>query len=155
MSRDRPASHFHTMPRNRSEFHLLLRASADAKHSLDVARKRVANLEKKIAELDAQIEARGGVTHYPLRLPFRCQGEMQRAMFDLLRERGTATAADLAAVIGARYGLDMTNEADAYALRQRSCAACVRLERLGRVKQVGWSEGKLGRRGRFKIWAAR
>lgn len=73
---------------------------------------------------------------------------MQRELFDLLRRQQTATAADLAAIMLERFGLDASDKATAYAMRQRAIQAFKRCERRGLVRHVGGA----GEGGRFKVW---
>lgn len=140
------------MPYKRTPIQIALRKRQEALNSIAVRRRAIARLEARVAELDAQIAAMGGrkVT-FTERLPFRAKGEMQRALFDLLRERGTITSADLAAVMLARYGLDAADAAMAYAMRQRAIQCLKRCERRGLVHHV---DG-IGKGGRFKRWASR
>lgn len=137
----------------RTPLQIALRKRAEALASIDVRRRAIARLEARVVALDAQITALGGpkLTRTP-RLPFRAKGEMQRAMFDLLREKGSATAADLAAVMLARFGLDPTDKPAAFAMRQRCIQVFKRCERRGLVRQCGWSVGKRRKHGRFKRW---
>jgi hypothetical protein len=140
----------------RTPLQIALRKRAEALASIEVRRRSIARLEARVAALDAEIAAMGGrkLTLTP-RLPFRAKGEMQRALFDLLREKGRATAADLAAVMLARYGLNASDKRVAYAMRQRCIQAFRRCERRGLVKCVGRSKGKRRKAGRFKLWALR
>ena len=125
----------------RSPFQNTLRARANALRSIDVAKRRIAALEARVAELDAQIAAAGGARTLKPRLPFRANGEMQRAAFDLIRERGAITSADLAQ----RLRPDLEGP-EAWAMRQRSIQALKRLERRGLVKHVAG----VGKGARFK-----
>lgn len=134
----------------RTPLQIALRKRQEALNSIEVRKRSIAALEARVAELDAQIAAMGGRINPPAkpRLPFRAKGEMHRALFDLLRERGTATAADLAAVMLARAGLDAAHSKSAYAMRQRCIQAFKRCERRGLVKHAGG----VGKGGRFKTW---
>lgn len=105
-----------------------------------------------MATLDADIAAMGGrlKPEAAPRLPFRASGEMQRAVFELLRERNQITSADLAAVMLARFGLDPSNEVTAYAMRQRCIQALKRCERRGLLLHAGG----VGKGGKFKAYKA-
>lgn len=135
----------------RTPLQIALRKRANALASIEVRRRAITRLEARVAALDAQIAAMGGRINPPAkpRLPFRAKGEMQREMFKLLRKQRTATAADLAAVMLARYGLMAADCKSAYAMRQRCIQAFKRCERRGLVRHV---EG-VGKGGRFKVWA--
>lgn len=138
----------------RTPLQIALRKRAEALASIEVRRRAIARLEARVASLDAQIAAFGGrkIPAAKARLPFRAKGEMQREMFDLLRKRGAATAADLAAIMLRRFKLP-NDPAAAYAMRQRCIQAFKRCERRGLVKCVGRSPGKRRKAGRFKLWA--
>lgn len=95
-------------------------------------------VEARVAAFDAEIAALGGrkLILSP-RLPFRAKDEMQRAVFDPLREKGSATAADLSEIMLARFGLDASDERTSWAMRQRCIQAFKRCERNGLVRHVG------------------
>lgn len=135
----------------RTPLQIALRKRQEALNSIEVRKRSIAALEARVAALDAQIAAMGGRINPPAkpRLPFRAKGEMQRALFDLLREKGEATAADLAAVMLAKAGLDAADSKAAYAMRQRCIQAFKRCERAGLVRNVGGA----GKGGRFKRWS--
>lgn len=135
----------------RTPLQVALRKRADALRFIEVRKRSIAELERRVADLDAEIAALGGrlIPEAKPRLPFRANGEMQRALFDLLREKGSATSADLAAVMLARFGLDASDKATAYAMRQRCIQAFKRCERAGLVRHAGG----VGKGGRFKCWA--
>jgi hypothetical protein len=138
----------------RTPLQIALRKRAEALASVEVRRRSIARLEARVAALDAQIAAMGGRKLAPAkpRLPVRAKGEMQREMFDLLRKQGSATAADLAAIMVRRFKLP--DDADtAYAMRQRCIQAFKRCERRGLVKCIGRSKGKRRPMGRFAVWA--
>jgi hypothetical protein len=117
-------------------------------HTADRA---AARWRARVVELDAEIARMGGRKAPPqvLRLPFRANGEVERAMFELLRERGEITSADLGARLCAIFGLDYSDEHTAWAMRQRAVQAFKRCEKKGVVKWVGG----LGKGGSFKRWA--
>lgn len=131
----------------RTPLQIALRKRAEALASIEVRKRSIAALEARVVALDAEIAALGGrkLTLTP-RLPFRANGEMQRELFDLLRRQQTATAADLAAIMLERFGLDASDKATAYAMRQRAIQAFKRCERNGLV----WHVAGVGKGGRFK-----
>lgn len=133
----------------RTALQIALRKRQEALESIALSRKRIATLEERIATLDAEIASYGGKKwDAKPRLPFRANGEMQRALFELLREKGSATAADLAAIMLERFGLDASDKATVYAMRQRAIQCFKRCERNGSVRHVGG----IGKGGRFKVW---
>jgi len=136
----------------RTPLQIALRKRSQAFASIEVRRRSIAALEARIAELDAEIAALGGrlIPERKPRLPFRAHGEMQRAMFTLLKQKGEATAADLAAVMLSAKGLK-ADDRTAWAMRQRCIQAFKRCERRGLVQHVGG----VGKGGRFKRWAIR
>lgn len=133
----------------RSPLQIALRRRQQAVNSIEVHRRGIANLEARIVELDAEITAFGGPPK-PKRvvIDFRSKGEMQRTMFDMMRERGEITADDLARAMAVEYKLSFDG-AVAHTLRQRSIQCLKRNERAGRVRHVGG----VGKGGRFKRWA--
>lgn len=144
-----PLKNFDSFSMARTPLQIALRKRQDALNSIEVRKRAIAKLEARVAALDAQIAELGGTKERKPRLPFRAKGEMQRALFDLLREKGEATAADLAAIMLERHGLDASDKATAYAMRQRCIQAFKRCERGGLVRHV---DG-VGKGGRFKRWA--
>lgn len=131
----------------RTPLQIALRKRADALRSIETRRRSIAALEARIADLDAAIASLGGrkVKSGALRLPRRSNGETQRIVFDLLRERGTITSADVAARVATLWGLDYADKATGYALRQRAIQALRRLARGGWIEQAGAA-------GRFGAW---
>lgn len=138
------------MPPKRTPLQIALRKRQEALNSIEVRKRSITALERRVAKLDAQIAALGGrrIPEARPRLPFRAKGEMQRALFELLREKCEVTAADLAAVMMEHYGIRQLDGAEAYAMRQRCIQCLKRNERAGRVYHVGG----VGKGGRFKIW---
>lgn len=132
----------------RTPLQIALRKRQEALNSIEVRKRSIAALEARVVALDAEIAAMGGRINPERapRLPVRAKGEMQRELFDLLRSKGTATAADLAAVMLKRYGLDAGDKATAYAMRQRCIQAFKRCERAGSVRRVATA-------GRFSAFA--
>ena len=141
----------------RTPLQIALRKRADALRSIETRKRSIAELEHRVAEIDSEIAALGGrkLPEYVPRLPFRANGEMQRALFDLLREKGQATAADLALVMLAHFGLDASDPKTAHLMRQRCIQAFKRCERNGLIAQTGWTVGKRGKRGRFQVFSYR
>jgi hypothetical protein len=139
----------------RTPLQIALRRRKQAVNSIEVHRRGIASLEARIAELTAEIEALGGEPKpKKIVIDLRSKGEMQRALFDMLRERGEITAEDLARAMAVEYKLPFEG-AVAQTLRKRAAGCFARNERQGRVRQVGWSESKTGKRahGRFKRFA--
>jgi hypothetical protein len=136
----------------RTPLQIALRKRQEALNSIEVRKRSIAELERRVIDLDAQIADMGGrlIPERELRLPFRAKGEMQRALFALLREKGEATAADLAAVMLAARGIEAADFQSAYAMRQRCSQAFKRCEKRKLVRCVGG----VGKGGRFKRWAA-
>lgn len=138
-----------TTPTNkRTPLQIALRKRQEALNSIEVRKRSIAALEARVAALDAEIDRLGGRINPPAapRLPFRAKGEMQRELFELLRRKGAATAADLAEIMLERYGLDASDKATAYAMRQRCIQAFKRCERKGSVRRVATT-------GRFSAFA--
>ncbi len=135
------------MPFQRTPLQIALRKRQEALNSIEVRKRSMAALEARVRDLDAAIAAMGGrKLMLTPRLPFRANGEMQRELFDLLRRQQTATAADLAAIMLERFGLDASDKATAYAMRQRTIQAFKRCERNGLVRHIGED-------GRFRVWS--
>lgn len=134
----------------RTPLQIALRARADALRSIETRKRSIAALEARIHRIDEEIAALGGrlIPERTLRLPFRAHGEMQRALFDLLRERGSATSADLAEIMLARSG-HAADCKSAYAMRQRAIQAFKRCERAGLVRCVGG----VGKGSKLKMWS--
>lgn len=127
-----------------------LRKRANALRSVAKAERAVERWRARVAELDAEIAGMGGRKAPPskLRLPFRAHGEVERAMFELLRG-GEITSADLGARLVAIFGLDATDEHTAWVMRQRAVHAIKRAQKKGLLVHVGG----VGRGGDFKRWA--
>lgn len=98
-----------------------------------------------MAPLTNKMDAR-----HALRIPRRSHGEIQRLIFDLLRERETITSADVAAALAASWGLDYQDKATGWALRQRAIQALRRLARGRFIAQAGG----VGKGGKLKAWRA-
>lgn len=127
-----------------------LRRKKQAQTSIEVHRRGIANLEARIAELDAAIAEMGGPPKpKKIVIDLRAKGEQQRTMFDLMREHGSITADDLARAMVKAYGLDAADKAVMHTLRQRAIQCLKRNERAGRVKHVSG----VGKGGKFKRFA--
>lgn len=134
----------------RTPFQIARRKRQEALNSIEVRKRSIAALEARVATLEAEIAALGGNTMVRKpRLPFRAKGEMQRALFDLLREKGEATADDLARLMLSRFGLDAPDKNTVWAMRQRCIQAFKRCERNGLVRHITG----VGKGGKFKVWA--
>jgi hypothetical protein len=128
-----------------------IRKRANALRSIATCERAIQRLRARIAELDAEIAGYGGRKHplYARRLPFRANGQMERAVYDLARERGEFTSADLAARMMAHFGVDTSDAAAAWAMRQRAAQAIRRCASKGTLVHVGGA----GKGGEFKRWA--
>lgn len=137
------------MKRQRSPLYQALRKHKEALASIEVHKRWITKLEARAHDLEREIDALGGRPE-PKRsiIPFAVRGEMQKTLYDLLRERGEVTAADLAAVMLERYVPTASPEA-VKAMRQRAFQCIRRNEVRGTVRHVGGS----GKRGQFKRWA--
>lgn len=135
----------------RTPLQTALRKRQEALNSIEVRKRSIVALEARVVALDAKIGRLGGRINPPAkpRLPGRAKGEMQRALFDLLRAKGEATAADLADVMLKLYGYDEDDPAVRYAMRQRCIQAFKRCERAGLVCHVSG----VGKGGQFKRWS--
>jgi hypothetical protein len=111
-------------------------------------RKRaIAKLETELAALDKALAKAGGPPkRYTFIIPMRAKaGGIQRPLLSLLRERGSITAPELAAVMLLRFGLPTNNRKIKYAMDQRCFRALERCGRRGMVRQDG-------KRGRAALW---
>lgn len=143
------------MSYQRTPLQIALRKRKEAFNSIEVHKRGIAGLEARIAALSAEIERLGGAPPpRNAKIDFRAKGELSRNMFDLLREKGEATAQDLAARMLTLYTLDTSDHEVMYALRQRCTQAFARAYAKGLIYQVGWSDSpRRGKHGRFKRWA--
>ncbi len=113
------------------------RKRSEALASIQLRRKEIERLTARVAELDAEIDRLGGPAKPRTQTIPSSQGVMQRALFDLLRERGSATSAELAALVIERMGLDAGDGAVVARMRGRASLAFKRCERRELVRCIG------------------
>lgn len=140
------------MPSNLTPLQILRHKRGEALASIEVRKRAIARLEKRVAELEAQMAPLTNKmdARQPLRIPRRSKGELQRLVFKLLRERKGVTSDDVARSLAALWGFDYADERTAYALRQRAAKVFQRLEDNGLARKLPKPTGRGS--GRFSIW---
>ena len=137
----------------RTPLQIAVRKRAEALASIVIRQRQIAELEARIASLDATIAGLGGLPKpRPLRIPYRCGGLVQRTIFDMFRESaGPITSADVAVRIAAHYGLSLDDPLVRRVLRARAVQALNRLRHKGLARCVG--KGEASRKGNpFGLW---
>ncbi len=118
------------------------RKRSEALASIALRRQEIARLEARVDDLDAEIERLGGPAKPKSQTVPSSQGVLQRALFDLLLAQGSASSAELAAVVIAIMALDANDSETVARMRGRAVLAFKRCERRGLVRHMNGKRPK-------------
>lgn len=133
---------------SRPPLEVALRKRREAIQSIELRQRAIATLQERVTALDAEIAKLGGPSRprQPPVLPRVKAGATQRLMFELIRQRGSVTSAELAEAMKREFGNDARDRHGRSVLRHRALQVIWRCAGSGVLRRVGSN-------GRFTRWA--